>query len=462
MEKKLLLKKIPKVDTVQNSFFCVKLLDEFSKKTVLTCIRNVLDEIRKNIIEEKINNVPSEEEINIMIKNNIEKYSSFSLKKVINATGIVLHTNFGRANLPEEAAKKVYEISKNYSNLEYDLLKGERGERYIHINSILKEMFDIEEAIVVNNNAAAVFLILSTLTKNKNVLVSRGELVEIGGSFRIPDIMRESNTILKEVGTTNKTHLSDYENNIDEETKAILKVHTSNFKIIGFNESPSIIELKKIANKHNIPLIFDLGSGLFYDLSKIGIYDEINIYEAIKSGVDILCFSGDKLLGASQAGIIMGKKKYIDQIKKNPLMRAFRVDKMTLMALEATLRVYRDDEDYYKKIPTLKMINKTYEEIKKEVNYFLKMCKNISDIELDLIDDESEVGGGSLPGVKLKTVCLSIKKNKLSVNDIEKKFRLSNNPIIGRIKNNNFLLDFRTIEKEDYNIIKEEIIKLNK
>lgn len=349
--------------------------------------------------------------------------------------------------LPKEAIEHIVDISSHYSNLEYDLREGKRGKRYVHIIDAVKRLINVESALVVNNNAAAVFLCLNTLAKGKEVIVSRGELVEIGGSFRIPDVMSSSGAILREVGTTNKTHIIDYENAINENTALLLKVHQSNFRIIGFTKETSIEELVSIGRKKGIPVMVDLGSGCFIDLKKYGLTNEPTVQEVLSEGADIVTFSGDKLLGSAQAGFILGKSYLLEYIAKNPLMRAFRVDKMTLAALEATLRLYLDEEEAIKKIPTLKMIMEHPESIKKRALKISRLLKK-EGILTKVKEDLSMPGGGSLPEVGVKTYVVALNPQVIP-QDFAKKLRYGEPPVIVRIKDDLILFDVRTIQDSE-------------
>lgn len=388
-----------------------------------------------------------EEKIINEVKNTLKIKGKYSLCPVINATGVVIHTNLGRAILPKEAIEHIIEVSSHYSNLEYDLKEGKRGKRYIHIIDAVKRLINVESALVVNNNAGAVFLCLNTLAKGKEVIVSRGELVEIGGSFRIPDVMLNSGAILKEVGTTNKTHLSDYENAINENTALLLKVHQSNFRIIGFTKEISLEELVSVGRKKGIPIMVDLGSGCFIDLKKYGLTYEPTVQEVLSQGADIVTFSGDKLLGSAQAGFILGKSHLLEQIAKNPLMRALRVDKMTLAALEATLRLYLDEEEAIKKIPTLKMILERPEDIRKRAFKISKLLKK-EGIFTRVKEDISMPGGGSLPEIGIKTYVVTL-NTQIIPQDFAEKLRDGDPPVIVRIKEDLILFDARTISDSE-------------
>jgi len=403
-------------------------------------------------------------EDNEVVANELEKNllnkKIFSLRKVINASGVVIHTNLGRSVLNDEILENVKNISVGYSNLEYDLEKGERGSRYSHLSEIIKKITGAEDCMVVNNNAAAVMLILSTMAKGKNVITSRSELVEIGGSFRIPDVCRESGAELKEIGTTNKTHLSDYENAIDENTAALFKVHQSNFKILGFTESVSSFELNSLKEKYNIPIIEDLGSGVLIDLSKYGLSHEPTVQECIKNGVDIVSFSGDKLLGGVQAGIIVGKKEYIEKMKKNQLTRALRVDKFTLSALEAVFSYYIDEELAISKIPTLNMLTIKIDELYNKAQKFIEYLGSNNEFSYEIIDIDSEVGAGSLPTQKLPSKAVKVISKSFTENELEEKLRNNKIPIIARIHKGNLIFDIRTIFENEFCIIKDALNSL--
>ena len=387
-----------------------------------------------------------------LMKKVFEEYETPSLKRVINATGVVIHTNLGRSPLSEEAIKEIVKIAKFYSNLEFDLENGKRGSRYVHVEEILKEITGVEGALVVNNNAAAVLISLNTLACGKEVIVSRGELVEIGGSFRIPEVMKWAGCILKEVGTTNKTHLFDYENAITENTALLLKVHKSNFAIVGFSKEVSTQELVTLGKKYGLPVMEDLGSGCFVDFSKYGYKKEPTVQEVLKAGIDIVTFSGDKLLGATQAGIILGKKELIEKIRRNPLNRALRIDKLTLAGLEATLRLYRDENLAVKHIPVLKMILTPKDELKRKAYNLCKKLKklNIPEFEFKIVETASKTGGGALPTLDLPSYAVGIYSSKFSPQRLQKILRDNKPSIIVRIDEDILLIDVRCLFKEDY------------
>jgi L-seryl-tRNA(Ser) seleniumtransferase len=451
MNKQKLLTSLPSVDEILKSERGLQWQEIYPRRYVLKAIREIIEEKRQAIINKSQIPNPKSQMIEAMLSEiqiKIEKLSSFSLKPVINATGVVIHTNLGRSVLSEKILENVKKTACGYSNLEYDLEKGERGKRYSHIQRLLNEITGAESSLIVNNNAAAVFVCLTAIAKGKEVIVSRGELVEIGGSFRVPDVMSSSGAILREIGTTNKTHLHDYERAINENTALLLKVHQSNFRTIGFTKQVEIDELAALGRKHNIPVMFDLGSGCLIDLKPYGVYIEPTVQDIVKSGCDIVTFSGDKLLGGPQGGIIVGKAELIEKISKNPLMRAVRIDKLTLSAFEAVLMHYLDEDKAKKEIPTLKMLLQDVNEIKARAKKIAaklhrEIKENVADIEV--IADSSQSGGGALPEIEFKTYVVAIKPKKLSVNKLEEQLRHGNPPIIARIKEDALIIDARTV-----------------
>lgn len=448
-EKQKLLSILPSVDEILKSKQGIEWLSIYPRRYVLQAIRETIDSRRKEIIG-GIDIDLSEEVMLADIENMTEKLSSYSLRALINATGVVIHTNLGRSILSKRALENIKQVSESYSNLEYDIKEGKRGKRYTHIKRILREVTDAEDALVVNNNAAAVLLCLNTLSKGKEVIVSRGELVEIGGSFRMPEIMAASGAILREVGTTNKTHLYDYEKAINENTALILKVHKSNFRVIGFSDEVSVEDLVSIGSRHQVPVMFDLGSGCIIDLKPFGIHNEPLVKEVVSTGVDITTFSGDKLLGGPQGGVIVGKREYIEKIQKNPMTRAMRIDKLTLAGFEATLMEYIDEEKAVENIPTLRMLLQKPEEIKERANKIAKrLKKEMKEVHINVMGDSSRAGGGALPEVDLPTYVVSIKSDEISVNELEERLRKGNPPIIARIKEDSLIIDARTVRDRD-------------
>ncbi|MCT7552107.1 L-seryl-tRNA(Sec) selenium transferase [Aliarcobacter butzleri] len=442
-----LLKSIPKVD----KFTMNEAFEGLSRTLITKIAKKTLEELRNDILNNKIEKIDENTLINEVL-DSYKDLTSPSLKSLINATGIIVHTNLGRSLLDEKSLTKAIKIATTYNNLEYDLKKGKRGERYEHITKSLQALTSCEDAIVVNNNASAVFLILNTFCKNKEVIVSRGELVEIGGSFRVPEVMNQSGAKLKEIGTTNKTHLRDYENAICEKTSMLMKVHKSNYSIEGFSSEVSFEDIVKIAQQNNLIDYFDMGSGHIIDLPYNLNKDEPSILDIMKYKPSLLSFSGDKLFGSVQAGIIIGKKELIAKIKKNQLLRMLRVDKITLALLEETLNSYLKNE--LDSIPTLKMLNTKIETLEQRANNLKEKCENF--IKCEVIKTSTMVGGGTTPNKKIPTIALTLEYKNYKPNKLEEILR--KNSIISRIENDKVLLDFRTILESDCKKI-EEILK---
>ncbi|MFZ3578464.1 L-seryl-tRNA(Sec) selenium transferase [Virgibacillus sp. DJP39] len=447
------LRKLPPVHELQKE----KRFEEIQASFTLTndqltkFIQKEVSELREKLISGCLTNLHPDQGFSEMIFGNVNKkvseWKKDRLTRVINGTGTVLHTNLGRSRLSEEAVTHVISVAQNYSNLEYQVQAGKRGSRHDIIEDLLKEATGAEAAMVVNNNAAAVFLILSALTKDKEVIVSRGQLVEIGGSFRVSSIMEESGAHLVEVGTTNKTHLYDYENAIREETAMIMKVHTSNFKTIGFTETVETDALVKLKQEHqDIVFYEDLGSGALYDFKKLGIGDEPVVKEVIDSGIDLVSFSGDKLLGGPQAGIIVGKKDIINKLKKHQLARVLRVDKLTFAALEQTLKAYLTGENASLKLPTVRDVTKSLEDIKQQTEEFTAKIKSQADTyQVEIERSTSQIGGGTMPGVELQTYVATIVHDSLSAQELASRLRACTPVIVTRIQNNRVSVDFRTV-----------------
>ena len=459
MDKNNLFRKIPKVDLLLEREEILSLIQDYGLSYVTDKVREVVEEIR-----EEIKTCPESEEVDSFedrilkkieriedyVMERVEEGLDLKLRPLLNGTGTILHTNLGRAPLSHKISTELATLLSSYSNLEYNLEEGKRGERYSHMKEMLCKITGAEDAMVVNNNASSVLLILSTLAKGGEVIVSRGELIEIGGKFRIPDVCAQSDAEMVEIGTTNKTHLRDYEDAITENTKAFLKVHTSNYRIMGFTESVAAKDLKALSVEHNIPIIEDLGSGVLLPLEKYGIRHEPMVQEAIESGVDVVCFSGDKLLGGPQAGIIIGKKKYIDAMKKNPLTRALRIDKFTVAALSMTLREYLQMEGIEERIPVLKMLSETAPSIKERAERLLDLFrKNHIQGECSIRPCESQVGGGSLPDTYMDSFAVSFHPHKISVPELEKRLHFTKEPLIGRVMEDDFWIDLRTIREEE-------------
>jgi len=458
---KELLRRLPSIDDILKENRTLVWLETFPRVLVLEAVRTAVDKQRKAILQadekDADRKVPTLTAVLDDTEFILRELSEPSLKPVINATGVVIHTNLGRSILSEKALQRIFEVSRSYSNLEYNILAGERGKRYVHVESTLTRLTGVEAATAVNNNAAAVLLCLNTLARGREVIVSRGELVEIGGSFRVPDVMERSGAILREVGTTNKTHLKDYEEALNNQTALILKVHTSNYKIVGFTKEVFPEELSLLGKKHNIPVMWDLGSGSFIDLSHYGAGNEPTVQQAVDSGVDIITFSGDKLLGGPQAGLILGKKSYLDPIRSNPLARALRIDKLTLAALDATLSQYLDKENAVRDIPTLWMLTQPLCEIERKALLLENGFQNIHDdgLSVSIHDDRSQSGGGALPTGNFPTKTVCIRHGRLSANRIESSLRLSQPHIITRIKEGLVIFDPRTLNDEEIKKIVE-------
>jgi L-seryl-tRNA(Ser) seleniumtransferase len=454
-ERSQLLRKIPKVDELLATQEVKELLTIHPNEVVREGIRNGLERLRQAILSAtKAEDITDEtfalSHLLPLFKEEIVKQVSPHLRRAINATGVVIHTNLGRSPLSERALRAVEEVSKGYSNLEYDLSQGTRGSRYAHVEEILLRLSGAEGGIVVNNNAGAVLLALNTLAQGKEVIVSRGELVEIGGAFRIPDVMARSGATLREVGTTNRTHLRDYEEAIDENTALLLKVHTSNYRVVGFTAEVSLEELVQLGKKYNRPVLNDLGSGCLIDLSVYGLQQEPTVQEAVRAGADVVTFSGDKLLGGPQSGIILGKKELIDGIKANPLNRALRIDKLTLAALESTLIAYLSEGGAIQEIPTLRMLTIPLAQLRKRARRLERLLKGETEgAFIEIIQEHSQVGGGSLPLQNLPTWAVAVKPHKAGVETLEAELRNQALPIIARISDDRLILDLRTIQADE-------------
>lgn len=463
MDKNKWYRNIPKVDILLEAESIQEMVEHYGRESVMEAIHIELDALRK-YISSCDDEAQVKEEIGLLenhIQLRVEAMHTPNMKRVFNGTGTILHTNLGRAPISKKHMESIYQLATGYSNLEYNLREGCRGERYSHFEKLLCKITGAEAAMAVNNNAAAVMLVLSSLAKGGEVVVSRGELVEIGGKFRIPDVMEASGARLVEVGTTNKTHYEDYAEAIGEETRALLKVHTSNYQIVGFTEKVEMDELKDLAKEHEIPLIEDLGSGVLLDLSKYGLTYEPTVQESLAKGADVVCFSGDKLLGGPQAGIIIGKKKYIDQMKKNQLTRALRIDKFTAAALELVLMEYQSEEQAIKNIPALEMITRSLEEIKKDGISFLRLLRRGGhSAKIQLVPVESQIGGGSLPMERLPSYAIEIIPEKIQITDLEMRLRSLPIPVIGRTAKDRILLDMRTLGK-DYRVLAAELKEMD-
>ena len=446
-----LLRQLPQVSKLVERF-----KGTYPEAIVKEAVRDVISRYRAEILEGARNSLSGlekdiEEEILRRIKPN--------LRRVINATGVVINTNLGRAPLAREAVEYIAKIASGYTNLEYSLSKGSRGSRQEHVEEILCRLTGAPSAMVVNNNAGAVYLVLNTLAQGREVIVSRGELVEIGGSFRMPDIMRSSGALLVEVGTTNKTKVQDYVNAISEKTALLMKVHRSNFFIEGFVEEVGVGYLVKIAKDSSLPFYYDIGSGLLLEEERLLGFrtEEPSFAECIKEGVSVVSGSGDKLLGGPQAGIILGEREIVERLKRNPMARALRVDKLTLASLEKTLRIYLEGRP--EDIPVIRMLTEKETALKKKALKLKRLLKGFKDLEVGVLRDVSRPGGGSLPSLELPTYCVALKHRKLSTSELSKRLRLSDPPVIGRIKEDMLFLDVRTVFDSELKLIKVSLEK---
>ena len=452
--RQLLLRGLPKIDELLLDEQLVFFMESTPRSVVVDAAREIIDELRREILSGEREDAPEKDELIAEICDRITGKKKRNLRTLINATGVVLHTNLGRSNLCRAAVESVTAVADSYSNLEYDLKKGARGLRHDHVEKIIAKITGAEAAMVVNNNAAATMLCLSAMAYGKEVITSRGELVEIGGSFRIPEIMEQSGAHLKEVGTTNKTKPSDYRNAYDpEKTGALMKVHTSNYRILGFTQEVTLREMVDLGKEMDLPVIYDMGSGLMADLTDCGV-DEPTVLDALKTGIDVILFSGDKLLGGPQGGIIAGKKEYIDKMKAHPLARAFRVDKMTLAAMEATFFEYSDIRQARKTIPVLNMITTPAAELKDKAERLageIRRTTHHFTVEVEACKDQ--VGGGSAPTVLLDGYAVAVQGRTLAPEKIERLLRKEEIPIIIRITHNQVYLDVRTIREDEFEYI---------
>lgn len=450
-EQNLLLRSLPKIDIVLDNLE-KSIYESLPIAIIKSAIRATIEKYRHRILAGTISELPgSFDEWNKVFVNAIEKKNSPNLRRVINGTGVVIHTNLGRSLLGQKSIQALQTAGAHYTNLEFDISTGKRGSRYSLVEEIICDLTGAEAAIVVNNNAAAVLLALNTLSFQRETIVSRGQLVEIGGSFRIPDVMERSGAKMIEVGATNRTHLFDYETVIEESTALLLKVHTSNFRVIGFTSEVSAAELVTLGKKHNVPVMEDLGSGSLIDLSSWGFPKEPTVQEIVKAGVDVVTFSGDKLLGGPQAGIIVGKKNIIARIKNNPMNRALRIDKFTLASLETVLREYYDTKQALKTVPTLYMLTCESESIKKKGQRILRRLGGATKLKnyIQLQPSVSKVGGGAMPEHGLESWALTLQPGDIGASGLERWFRSLSIPLIVRIEDNKMIIDLRTILEED-------------
>jgi len=451
LAKSELFRELPSVDELLRTPQIASLIESQSSSAVADAARTVLARLREEISSGLLDAQSlclALDGLGNAIENQLRSSLRPSLRPVINATGVILHTNLGRAPLPQTALDHIAKIATHYTNLEFDIAAGGRGKRDVHVDRLFRKLLaEVKAAnelstIVVNNNAAAVLLALNTLADRGEVIVSRGELVEIGGSFRIPDVMTKSGAVLREVGTTNRTRLADYEKAINERTRLLLRVHRSNFEITGFTEQPSVSELVELGRERGIPLMEDLGSGALVDLRSFGIHGEPNVLDSLRAGVDVVTYSGDKLLGGPQAGLLSGRSDLVTRMRSNSLFRALRVDKLTYASLEATLLSYVKRD--YEAIPTLKMMSLSKEEIGRRAEMLIKSVSNTK-TRLELVDGDSVIGGGAAPSSVLPTRLLAVTYADLSADDLSGRLRGSDPPIIARVEDGRVLIDLRTV-----------------
>ncbi len=461
--KKDLLRNLPKIDEMMLFLEKGEQFAGVPRELVKEACRSVVEGLRERILREKgaatALRLPTREAAAAQAAEVIEGFGSYRLRRVINATGVILHTNLGRAPLCREALERIVEVARGYSNLEYDLEKGERGLRYDHVRRLLCALAGAEDALVVNNNAAAVLLVLNSLAEGKEAIVSRGELIEIGGEFRIPEVMEKSGARLKEVGTTNRTRLADYEGAIGPETGLILKVHTSNFRIMGFTEEAELFSLVELGKKHGLPVMDDLGSGCLVELDRYGLEREPTVRDCIATGVDVVTFSGDKLLGGPQAGIILGKHEILERVRRNPLNRALRIDKLTLAALEATMVKYLRPDQALTDIRVLSALTEPPEAVRKRAKRLAALLRRAMPEGggVTLVDGTSMAGGGSLPTREIPTTLVGVRAATLSAAALEERLRRGETPVIVRVADDRVLFDLRTIDMGEFTEIRDAL-----
>jgi L-seryl-tRNA(Ser) seleniumtransferase len=457
---KELLRNLPKIDEMMLKLEKGERFAGVPREIVREACRSVVEELRERILREKVGTLrlPTPEQAADRAAALILGIGVYRLRRVINATGVILHTNLGRAPLCRSALENIIDVARGYSNLEYDLENGERGLRYDHVRNLLCALTGAEDALIVNNNAAAVLLVLNSLGDGKEAIVSRGELIEIGGEFRIPDVMEKSGARLREVGTTNRTRLADYERAIGPETGMILKVHTSNFRIVGFTEEADLASLAALGKKHDLLVVDDLGSGCFIELDRYGLEREPTVRESLATGVDVVTFSGDKLLGGPQAGIILGKQAILGRIRKNPLNRALRIDKLTLAALEATMVEYLKPAEAIEEIRVLKALTEPAEEVRRRAVRFARMLRRLPEgLSVSLLSGTSMAGGGSLPGREIPTTLIAVCAEGLTAAALEERLRLGETPVVARVAEDRVLFDVRTLDAEECAAIRDTL-----
>jgi L-seryl-tRNA(Ser) seleniumtransferase len=462
-----LLRTLPGVDRILAALEPMAEVADVPKAVLVGCARSTLEAWRERILAgggQAPAPRPSQETIVAQVLERVAQAMAHNLKPVVNATGIVVHTNLGRSLLAPAVLANLVAIASRYSNLEFDLAAGRRGSRYTAVEDVLCEISGAEAAMVVNNNAGAVLLCLETLARGRKVIVSRGELVEIGGAFRIPDVMARSGGILCEVGTTNRTHLRDYVGAIDDQTALLLKVHKSNYSIVGFSAEVSLPELAALGARHGLPVMEDLGSGTFIDFSHYGLAKEPTVQESVAAGADVVTFSGDKLLGGPQAGLIVGRRAIIERIRGNPITRALRIDKMTLAALEGTLRLYRDPRQAVAAIPTLQMVTMPFAVTEGRARGLRDALAALGDARLEILLRElaSKAGGGALPLLDLRSLCVAVRIRGLSASRLEASLRAATPPVIARIEDDRVILDPRTLQEGEAAIIVDAMANILK
>lgn len=456
------LKNLPAIHQLQTDKRFKELLisHHFSEYALTKWLKEEMNALRSKIINndiktELLNKNSLTDLIFDKLNQNLNHFENNNLRHVVNATGVILHTNLGRARLSDQAIEQISQTAINYSTLEFDLTTGKRGSRHDLVEDYLKYLTGAEAAMIVNNNAAAVYLVLKAIAAEQEVIVSRGELIEIGGSFRISEIMQESLAKLVDVGTTNKTHLGDYEKAITEETALLMKVHKSNFKILGFSEEVNSEDLLNLSKKHCIPIYEDLGSGTLFNFTDANIGSEPTVIEKVNAGIDLISFSGDKLLGGPQAGIIIGKKAYIEKLKKHQLARVLRVDKFTLAGMEATLKSYLRNQET-KEIPTIRDIIDSSDIVLDKAKEFInKITSLTSSYSFEIKPDTAKIGGGTMPEVEIDTFVVQVNHHTDNSTQIINNLRKHDIPIIARVKHERVVLDFRTINKQEINILVE-------
>lgn len=441
------LRNLPSVSELLENPQIRRMVDRINRNVVVDGIRTVLDDVRTELRSAAADRtMPDVSDLAERIARHVLRGESPALRPVINATGIILHTGLGRAPLANDAVEAVAAAGRGYASVELNLESGERSHRVDAVEPLLKELTGAEAALVVNNNAAATMLALAALAAGREVIVSRGQLIEIGGSYRLPDVMTASGARLREVGTTNKTHLADYEGAIGEETACLMRCHTSNFKVVGFTAEVELPKLVSLAQQHELPLIDDIGSGALRDMTKYGLADEPVAADSVAAGADVVLFSGDKLLGGPQCGIIVGRKEYLARMAKHPLMRAMRVDKLTLAALAATLRLQRDETKAEREIPIMQLLCTSAANLRNRAERLaaqIAACENIAHVEI--VESESFLGGGSMPNQQLPSYCVALSPKDIGLDRFARTLRTGKIPVVGRVQHDRLLLDLRTV-----------------